>query len=189
MIFEAREGFWATVNPPAYAPGSSPRNEIISIFFFPLLSLFSPSAEQSSASFGGLALASAHPNGGVIAGSVIGILFILGCIAIITGINLTVCFYIASKTRGKRHNQAPLSTTAENRPILLSSIEDEVDKPGDKPPVSSEKSSEESKTEAEKEKEREAMEEEGEQRHQPQEATFATPSAEEPGETEVDVKT
>ena len=144
----------------------------------------SPSAEDS-ASFGGLSLASAHPNGGVIAGSVIGILFILGCIAIITGINLTVCFYIANKTLGKRHNQAPLSTTAENHPILLSSIEDEVDKP----PVSAEKSSEETKTEAENEKEREAMEGEGEQRHQPQKATFATPSAEEPGETEVDVKT
>ena len=161
---------------------SSPRNEVISIF--PLLSLFSPSAANSS-SFG----SSAHPNGGVIAGSIIGILFILGCIAAITGINLAVCFYIASKTCGNRHNQAPLSTTAENCPILLPSIEDEVDKPGDKPPVSAEKSSEKMKTEAEKEKEREAMEKEGEQRCQPHEATFVTPSAEEPGETDVDVKT
>ena len=162
---------------------SPPRNEAINAIPFFFLSLFSPSAENSA--YGGLALASAYPNGGVI-GSVIGILFILGCIATITGINLAVCFYIAGKS--KRHNQAP-NVTTENRPILLSSIEDEVDKPSDTPPVSAEKSSEEMKTEAATEKEREAMEEEGEQRYQAQEAIFVTPSAEEPRETEGDVNT
>ena len=155
---------------------SPPRNKaIIYAVLFSFLSLFSPFAENSA--FGGLTIGSAHPNGGVIAGSVIGILFILGCIATITGINLVVCFYIAGKS--KRHNQAPSSTT-ENHPILLSTIEDEVDKPSDTPPVSAEKSSEEMKTEAAKEKEKEVMEEVGEQRYQPQEAIFVTPSAEEP---------
>ena len=133
---------------------------------------------------GGVTAATAHSLGGVIAGSVIVSLFILGCIATVTGINLAVCFYIAGKS--KRQNQAPTVTT-ENHPILLSSIEDEVGKPSNTPPIVAEKSSEEvksSNTEAANEKEKEAMaeKEEEEQRYQPQEAIFIAPSKEPEGD-------
>lgn len=147
----------------------------------------SPSAENSGVS--GLTVASAHPISGLIAGSVIVVLFILGFIATIVGINLAVCLYIAGKS--KRQSPACPTVTTESRPILLSSIEDEVDKPNI-PPVSVEtESSEElksSSTEAANEKEKEAMEEmkEEEQRYQPQEAVLVTPSKE--PETEDDVK-
>jgi hypothetical protein len=73
---------------------------------------------------------------------------------------------------------------------VLSSIEDEVDKPGDTPPVSpEEKSGEEEnlKSEAAMEKEREAMEEEGEQRYQPQEAIIAAPSKEQEANGDIKV--
>ena len=152
-----------------------------SIVIFSFLPFVSPSAESSSL---GVAL-SAHSINGVIAGSVIIILFVLGGIATVTSINLAICFYIAGK---KRRNPAPRVAT-ENRPILLSSVDDEVDKPSDTlSPASTEKIGEEMKTEAAMEKEREAMEEEGEQRYQPQEAIFVTPSAVDPRDTEGDIK-
>ena len=151
-----------------------------SIVIFSFLPFVSPSAESSS-----LSVASAYSINGIIAGSVIIVLFVLGGIATVTGINLAICFYIAVK---KRRNPA-LRVPTENRPILLSSVDDEVDKPSDTlSPVSTEKIGEETKTEAAMEKEREAMEEEGEQRYQPQEAIFVTPSAVDPRDTEGDIK-
>ena len=147
-----------------------PRDEAIPLLF----TLSFLSVESSS----GLSVSSAHLNVGVYAGSVIGILFILGCIAAFVGVNLAVCLYIAIKSKRR---SMPISqninVTAESRPILMSSIQDEVDRPGDTtPPVSEEERSEKEKTEAAMEKEREAMEEEGEQRYQPQEAIIGAPS-------------
>ena len=150
------------------------------VFKLSFLTFLSPSTEDSG--YGGLSVGSVHLNGGVIAGSVIAILFILACIATITGINLAVCFYIAVKS--KRSNQGS-NVTTENRPFLLVSTVDEVDKPSSTPPTSSETSSEEirsSNADTMNEKEREAMEQEEEQRYQPQEAIFVTPSKEPEGD-------
>jgi hypothetical protein len=147
-----------------------PKDEAIVILRFPTISF--PSAESS-----GLSVSPTHLNVGVIAGCVIGILFILGDVATIVGINLAICLYIAARSK-RRTNPAPSNIITENSPILLSLIKDEVDKPSDTPPVSTEeKSGEEEnlKSEAAMEKEREAMEEEGEQRYQPQEAIIAAP--------------
>lgn len=144
-----------------------PRDEALPLFF--ILSFLS--AESSD-----LSLSSTHLNVGVIAGSVVGILFILGCIAAFIGVNLAVCLYIVVKSK-RRSNLTPPNVTTESRPILMSSIEDEVDRPSDTmPPVSEERRGEEEKTEAAKEKERETMEEE--QRYQPQEAIIGAPSTE-----------
>ena len=150
------------------------------IVIFSFLPFVSPSAESSS-----LSVASAHSINGVIAGSVIIVLFVLGGIATVTGINLAICFYITGKKRGN----PSLRVATENHPILLSSVDDEVDKPSDTlSPASTEKIDEETKTVAAMEKEREAMEEEGEQRYQPREAIFVTPSAVDPRDTEGDIK-
>ena len=134
----------------------------------------------SAESSGGLSVSSAHLNVGVYAGSIIGILFVLSCIAAFVGINLAVFLYIVVKNKRRNMTISPnINVTAESRPILMSSIQDEVDRPGDTtPPASEERRSEKEKTEAAMEKEREAMEEEGEQRYQPQEAIIGAPSTE-----------
>ena len=128
----------------------------------------------------GLSASSANLNVGAYVGAAIVTLFILGCIAAFVGVNLAVCLYIAVKSKRRSMPTSPnINVTAESRPILMSSIQDEVDRPSDTtPPVSEEKRSEKEKTEAAMEKEREAMEEEGEQRYQPQEAIIGAPSTE-----------
>ena len=103
-------------------------------------------------------------------------MFILAGLGTFTAISVAVCCYIA--VTNNRCKQVS-NTVTENHAFLLVSTKEDTS------PTSTGKCSEvmkDSNTEAANEKEREAMEEEEEQRYQPQEAIFVTPSKEPEGD-------